>query len=46
MVRYRYLTEAKRARAKTDYREWIASTAQSQTLYLLAVEGRVPGGDH
>lgn len=38
-----YLTEAQRAAAETDYLEWIDSTAVSQTLYLLAVEGRVPG---
>lgn len=42
MVRDGYLTELQRATAETDYREWIASTAVSQTLYLLAVEGRVP----
>ena len=38
-----YLTEAQRVAAEADYREWIDSTAVSQTLYLLAVEGRVPG---
>ena len=42
MVRDGYLTELQRATAEADYREWIASTAVSQTLYLLAVEGRVP----
>ncbi len=43
MVQDGYLTESQRAAAEVDYREWIDSTAVSQTLYLLAVEGRVPG---
>ena len=39
-----YLTEFQRMTAEKEYLEWIASTSVSQTLYLLAVEGRVPGG--
>lgn len=42
MVRDGYLSELQRATAEADYREWLDSTAVSQTLYLLAVEGRVP----
>lgn len=43
LVQDGYITEAQRAAAEADYREWVDSTAVSQTLYLLAVEGRVPG---
>lgn len=43
MVQDGYLSELQRAAAEMDYREWVDSTAVSQTLYLLAVEGRVPG---
>ncbi len=43
MVRDGYLTELQRVAAEMDYREWVESSAVSQTLYLLAVEGRVPG---
>ena len=43
MVRDGYLTESQRAAAEVDYREWENTSAVSQTLYLLAVEGRVPG---
>ena len=43
MVRDGYLTELQRAAAEWDYREWVDTTAVSQTLYLLAVEGKVPG---
>ncbi len=43
MVKDGYLTELQRATAETDYREWTDATAVSQTLYLLAVEGRVTG---
>jgi SAM-dependent methyltransferase len=39
MVQDGYLTEAQRLAAETDYRRWIETEAQSQTLYLLAVEG-------
>ena len=42
MVRDGYLTELQRATAEMVFREWVDSTAVSQTLYLLAVEGRVP----
>lgn len=44
MVNDGYLTELQRAKAEMEYLEWIESTAVSQTLYLLAVEGRVPDG--
>lgn len=44
LVRDGYLTELQRMSAETEYLEWINSTAVSQTLYLLAVEGQVPGG--
>ena len=37
------ISEAERARAEAEYREWIAREARSQTLYLRAVEGRRPG---
>lgn len=40
MVRDGYLTEEQRGRAEREYRQWIASTAESQTMHLLAVEGR------
>lgn len=43
LVQDGYITEAQRAAAEADYHEWVDSTAVSQTLYLLAVEGRVPG---
>lgn len=43
MVQDGYLTESQRAAAETDYQEWVNTSAVSQTLYLLAVEGRVPG---
>ena len=43
LVRDGYLTESQRAAAETDYLEWVNTKAVSQTLYLLAVEGRVPG---
>ena len=43
MVRDGYLTELQRATAEMDFREWVDSTAVSQTLYLMTVEGRVPG---
>lgn len=42
MVRDGYLSELQRATAEADYREWMDSTAASQILYLLAVDGRVP----
>ena len=34
------ITEAERARAEVEYREWGARDARAQTLYLRAVEGR------
>jgi SAM-dependent methyltransferase len=36
--------EATRAAAETDYRRWVDTTAERQTLYLLAVDGVRPGG--
>jgi SAM-dependent methyltransferase len=42
MVRDGAVTEAERAAAEVDYREWVRDRATSQTLYLLAVEGRRP----
>ncbi|MXX02228.1 MAG: methyltransferase domain-containing protein [Gemmatimonadetes bacterium] len=41
LVQDGYLTESQRAAAEADSLEWIDSNAVSQTLYLLAVEGRV-----
>ncbi len=43
MVRDGYLTEDQRSQAEREYRQWIASTVESQTMYLLAVEGRKSG---
>ncbi|MBD0383670.1 methyltransferase domain-containing protein [Paenibacillus sedimenti] len=40
MVKDRYITESQRATAEMEYREWINEVAMSQTMYLLAVEGR------
>ena len=34
------VSEAERARAEAEYREWVGREASSQTLYLRAVEGR------
>ncbi|TMV51623.1 methyltransferase domain-containing protein [Paenibacillus mesophilus] len=42
MVKDGYITENERAAAEQEYREWIQDAALSQTLYLLAVEGRKP----
>jgi SAM-dependent methyltransferase len=39
MVADGIITEAQRAAAEADYRAWIRDEAESQTLYLLAVEG-------
>ena len=36
--------EATRAAAETDYRRWVETTAERQTMYLLAVDGGRPGG--
>jgi ubiquinone/menaquinone biosynthesis C-methylase UbiE len=38
-----FLSEARRAAAETDFAEWASGTAQSQTLWLAAVEGLAPG---
>ncbi|RUS47361.1 methyltransferase domain-containing protein [Cohnella sp. AR92] len=35
-----YLTEAERSAAEASYRSWVATEAVSQTMYLLAVEGK------
>lgn len=42
LVQDGYIIESQRATAEADYREWVNTTVVSQTLYLLAVEGRVP----
>lgn len=39
MVRDGYITELERSRTETEYRSWIETSAVSQTMYLLAVEG-------
>jgi len=36
------LTEQERTAAEVDYRHWVATLAQSQTLYLVSVEGLRP----
>jgi ubiquinone/menaquinone biosynthesis C-methylase UbiE len=38
-----FLSEARRARAEADFMEWASGAAQSQTLWLAAAEGVVPG---
>ena len=43
MVSDGVLTETERAIAEADYRAWIQSEAESQTLHLLSVEGVVRG---
>jgi ubiquinone/menaquinone biosynthesis C-methylase UbiE len=40
MVADGYVTEQERAAAESEYRAWIDEAAVSQTMYLLAVEGR------
>jgi len=42
MVEDGVLTEQERAAAEADYRHWVATEAQSQTLYLASVEGSCP----
>jgi ubiquinone/menaquinone biosynthesis C-methylase UbiE len=42
MVADGIITEELRAAAETDYRNWINQSAESQTMYLLAVEGVRP----
>jgi hypothetical protein len=42
MVEDGVLTEAERAGAEADYRAWLRDGAESQTMYLLAVEGVRP----
>lgn len=42
MVQDGYVTESERARAEMEYLDWMENTAQSQTLYMLAVEGIKP----
>ena len=39
MVEDGVLTEQERAAAEADYRTWVTTQAQSQTLYLVSVEG-------
>lgn len=41
MVKDGVITERERSEAEAEYREWMETHAQSQTLYLLAVEGTV-----
>lgn len=36
--------EATRAAAESEYRRWVETTAERQTMYLLAVDGIRPGG--
>jgi len=40
MVSDGYITEAERASAEKDYQDWVVTTAQSMTMYLLAVTGQ------
>jgi SAM-dependent methyltransferase len=42
MVEDGVLTETQRATAEAEYRAWVHDSAVTQTLYLLAVEGRRP----
>jgi SAM-dependent methyltransferase len=42
MVEDGVLSEQERAAAEADYRHWVATQAQSQTLYLVSVEGIRP----
>jgi len=42
MVADGVVSEELRAAAEMDYRKWITETAESQTMYLLAVEGLRP----
>jgi hypothetical protein len=42
MVEDGVLTEQERAATEADYRQWVATQAQSQTLYLVSVEGLRP----
>ena len=37
-----YITESQRQQAITDYDHWIATTGESMTVYLLAVEAQQP----
>ena len=42
MVADGLLTETQRATAEAEYRVWVQTAAEAQTLYLLTVEGTVP----
>jgi hypothetical protein len=42
MVADGVISEELRAAAETDYRDWVDQRAESQTMYLLAVEGVRP----
>jgi hypothetical protein len=42
LVKEGWLTETERAKAELEGRVWTRDSAQSQTLYLLAVEGFRP----
>jgi SAM-dependent methyltransferase len=39
-----FLSETRRAAAEADFAEWASAVAQSQTMWLTAAEGVVPGG--
>jgi hypothetical protein len=42
MVADGLLTETQRATTEAEYRAWMQTEAEAQTLYLLTVEGTVP----
>jgi hypothetical protein len=42
MVADGFISEAERAAAAAEYRAWIQDVAESQTLYLISVEGTRP----
>jgi len=46
MVADGLLAEPQRATAEAEYRAWMHDQALSQTMYLIAVEGRRPGAAH
>lgn len=43
MITHNYITEEQREQAEKEYNEWVEQYALSQTMYLLAVEGRKIG---
>ncbi|CAM4003927.1 methyltransferase domain-containing protein [Lederbergia lenta] len=40
MVNDGFISEGQRSQAEKDFRKWINTSAESQTMYLLAVEGK------